>query len=734
MALAFAAGALLAQGRIPLPAGPLLLAAGTGLILAFLRPGPRVLLTLAGVAGLAGGAAARSDPSVACLTAVASGPAVLEGRFEGVPGGAPTVLAITHGTCAGARVRALVEDVEAPAGRRVRVHGWWRASGDAAPARLVVQRAEPLPERGLAGAALRLRGRALERTGRTFGPAAPVLEALLLARRERLDPDVSDAFARSGVAHLLAISGFHVGVVAAGVYAALLWLPLPYRPRLCAAVAIVGGYVALLGFPGAATRAALFLGVGLLVRLRGRPVASSVTLAGAALVLLVAHPGWVASPGLQLSFAGIAGLVRWRRPLAAALRPLGLPAPLRQALAANLAATVATAPLVAWHFGEVSVVGVPASLVLTPLAALVITGGLVSLGVGAVTSALSAPLIDLTIRGASLFVTLVEAAAALPWASLPVSRTTCVAALVGAGVAQRLTRRARARVRLPALAAAVVAVPLTLPALQGWGGRGRFELHVIDVGQGDAIALRSPRGRWVLVDAGGRGRAFDAGRDRVVPYLRARGVRRLEALVLSHADLDHSGGAAAVLDALEVGAFLGPGVAAPSEPYRDLLRAAAGAGVPWVRAVAGDEIPFDGVRLSVLAPLPEDSLASLNDRSVVLVARYGSFDALLTGDIGVDVERRLVGRVGPDLEVLKVAHHGSSTSSAAELLEGTGPALALISVGRRNRYGHPDPAVVRRLEGVGARVLRTDRHGSIRVRVSPGGTWQVRVARPGSGP
>lgn len=264
-------------------------------------------------------------------------------------------------------------------------------------------------------------------------------------------------------------------------------------------------------------------------------------------------------------------------------------------------------------------------------------------------------------------------------------------------------------------------------------GRGSTEIVAIDVGQGDAIGVRTPRGRWLLVDAGPRFGGSDAGLTRVVPYLRGRGVRRLEAIVLTHSDEDHAGGLASVLRNISVGTILGPGFGGGQAGHMAGLEEARRAGVPWRRAAAGDSWEIDGVTFRVLSPGPEEPdepaahPRSPNDWSVVLRVTFGHFDALLMGDADAVVEARLLDQEG--IEVLKVGHHGSRTSTSEAFVRATSPRLALVSAGARNRYGHPDPGVLKRLERAGARIFRTDRNGSVAVTGREDGTVTVRTGR-----
>jgi competence protein ComEC len=245
------------------------------------------------------------------------------------------------------------------------------------------------------------------------------------------------------------------------------------------------------------------------------------------------------------------------------------------------------------------------------------------------------------------------------------------------------------------------------------------------VGQGDAIAVRTPANRWVLVDAGERDGDWDAGERRVLPFLRARGARRVEAMVLTHPHADHIGGAAAVMRALSVGRLVEPGMPYGSPMYLETLETAEARGVAWAAARRDRVLTIDGVTFTMLWPT-EASLRApkdVNDISAVILLRYGEFSALLTGDAPSEVEEELVARYGERLrvDVLKAGHHGSRTASSDALLEAARPGLAVVSCGARNKYRHPHPEAMGRLRGHHVPVARTDRDGTVLVEVAPGG-------------
>lgn len=731
LALAFSAGAaaaLLPPGR-PLVSALLLLPLLAALIRPFPRPRVALLLGCVALAGALDAGAGRASDA-ACPPGDAT-PRNVTGYLVAQPVHGRGILRVVAGPCQG-EVRVAVPD-SLPAGVILRVDGAWRDGpfGRVLAARDVARVGDPVRS---AGATLtRWRSHLTGRLEALYGTRAPMVSALTLARKEGLDPGLREAFARSGTAHLLAISGFHVGVIALILVTLLRRVGVARRPSALGAAVGAWGYVALLGFPAAASRAALILAAVAASRAAGRPPARWGALGSALLLLVAVDPRYLTSPGFQLSFAGAAGLVAWGRGATRwATASLRLPPGLAGPLGAGVAATVATLPVVAWHFERVSIVGVPATLVASPLVVLALPGALVSLAADAVHPAAGHFLAGGVglLLGALEWVT--RTTAAPEWASLWVPRTwvpvACVSAWVGGWL---LTPEGASRSRRRMAVASGVAGLMIWPALVSLQGRGTLDLLAIDVGQGDALALRTPRGRWVLVDAGPPRNGDPEGHP-VVRALRRAGVTRLDALVLTHPDLDHIGGAAAVLATFDVGRVVDPGLAAGKDAYVGILETAVARNVPWVSAVAGDRLDLDGVELHVLSPLGQGGAegdTESNAASVVLAVRYGAFDALLTGDAPVSVERAILAGVSPSLEVLKVGHHGSDTSTDPSLLAQAHPRTALLSVGRGNRYGHPAPDVLKRLEAAGVEIHRTDREGTLRVRGRRNGEVRVEAER-----
>jgi competence protein ComEC len=554
------------------------------------------------------------------------------------------------------------------------------------------------------------------RIDRLFGPDAPVVRALVIADMSAIPAEQRDRFARAGLVHMLSVSGLHVAIIALALELVASMLRLPARPAHVATLVVIAVYVAGIGAPPPAVRAAVMLGLLLGSRLLQRPTSPWAVLAvGGAAPLVEART--VLDLGWQLSVAGTVALVaggalagrlpkRWR----------GTRRALARAALVSVVATVVTAPLVAWSFGRLALLGPITNLLADP-----IMGALQPLLFLALCSPVpswSALAADAAHVLLVAFDAIAAQAARVPAGApvvLPTALGACaggagVVAVVAACVAERPARWA-----LGALCCVGVMVcePLVVPV------RHDTELHVLDVGQGDALAIRTRHGRWIVVDAGRSWPNGDAGRTVVVPYIAHRG-GAVPLFVLSHPHADHVGGAASLFSALRPARFLDPGYVGTTPSYLAALAEARSDGIPWQRVRPGDSLVVDEVVLTALAP---DSawaahLDDANLASTVLLVRVGAVRMLLTGDAEAEEEQWLLAHAGQALaaDVLKVAHHGSATSTTAPFLAAVHPRLALISVGAHNSYGHPDREVLEALRAAGAQLLRTDLAGTIVVR------------------
>jgi competence protein ComEC len=565
----------------------------------------------------------------------------------------------------------------------------------------------------------RMRTRAGHSIDATFGGDAPLARALLIADQRQIPTEMRDRYASAGLIHMLSISGLHVAVIAAAMELLFQVARMPRRVALMGAFVTTGVYVAVIGAPPPALRSAAMLGVTMISRLAQRPTSPWAAWAiGAFIPLFSART--VLDVGYQLSVLGMCALVAagslWRRHLAR--RITGRTAGLAKEIVTSLVACAVTAPLVAWVFGRISLIAPVSNLIASPVIALaqpVLFLALLLAPFEPVARFVAQAVHPLLF----VFDWIALTAASIPGAAIAVTTTVTSAILAGiAATALVVACVNRHPVRPTILAVASLAAMAVLPPIALSRPSG-VEMHVLDVGQGDAILLRTDAGRWVLFDAGPAWNGSDAGRRVVLPYLLRRG-GSLESFVLSHPHSDHVGGAASVLDAMRPHSYWDAAFAGGAESYIASLATARKDGIDWHRVHPGDSVRIDGVTLSFLAP---DSVWTVGLRdpnlaSTVTLVRYGVVRFLLVGDAEKGEEDWLLAQHPGELhaDVLKVGHHGSSTSSSDAFLAAVRPRLAVISVGALNKYGHPSGDVIRALRHVGAEVLRTDEAGTIVVR------------------
>lgn len=556
------------------------------------------------------------------------------------------------------------------------------------------------------------------RAGVTAGlPAGPsaLMEAMTLGIRDELG-GLRDVFARAGLAHVLALSGLHVGLLMATAGRLLGALGTLRYPLL---LALDFGYMLLVGATPSVVRAAVMVAVVLFSLWWGAGrIQAWPALGLAALATLLPMPAWLFDISFQLSYGAVAGILLFALPFAGRLRgspPLPWWHPrlsVAGALLTSVAAQALTLPLVASSFGTLPLLSPVVNLLGLPLAAVLVPLGFTAALVGLVSLPLAALINGLTAIPAAALIVVAEQGAHLPalvWGEIePVG----YAFFASAGAALALAAAGRLRLWRALL---VVAIASALSAATP-PRHSLPEFVALDVGQGDSLLLRLKGRVEVLVDGGGSPfSSYDVGAGDVLPALRALGVDELELVVATHADADHIEGLASVLRGMPV-QLLVYGVAEPQRPvFADLMAVASERGVPVRSLSRGERLTLAGVTLEVLNPPPRGYGRGNDDSLALAVYHRGSPRALLVGDISAAVERDLV---PPEVDILVAPHHGSPSSTSEHLLNAARPRNVVISVGS-NRYGHPSPAVLERLQAVGAEVHVTREAGAIRLPLGP---------------
>ena len=589
---------------------------------------------------------------------------------------------------------------------------------------------------------------------------AQLLKGILLGKRSDLPTETLDIFRNSGTFHVLAVSGLHVGLVAMFCYFGFGCFRLPQKVLCLLTILAVLIYASLIGFRPSVFRASLMAILFLFATLIDRDADLFNLLAFAALVLLLLNPQQVWDVGFQLSFVAVVSIVYFVPKMEGPLRRLweneddspsqdGVPVLTRCKNAVvkwlvlsylvTLAAQIGTTPLIGYHFFRAYPLGFIVGPFAVGLVSLIVAVGMVSVCLGFIYLPFAKLIALLNHAIISVFLALIGMFGQA-WGVVKLAPPTFGLFVLYIGLCLgtahwRYVRKHRRTASLIGLA--VVAIWVWDAAFHE---RGKLlEVVTLDVGQGDAAFVRFPDNRTLLIDGGIQRSYYDAKRQKrfdydvgkrvIEPYLDFRGIRKLDMVVLTHPDIDHGGGLGYILENFEVGRVLGiSDIPLPSQTHQRLHTIANRNNIPYAFPFAGRIELTPTATLNLLHPIDAASTNLLdqdkNDDSLVIKLTYREVDILFTGDIGQKAEARLIAS-GQDLrsEILKVPHHGSSTSSSAEFIDAVAPRYAIFSLGQSSQYQFPHPDVVARYRARDCTQLRTDQVAAITLRTDGKRCW-----------
>lgn len=550
---------------------------------------------------------------------------------------------------------------------------------------------------------------------------AAILTAVLFGGYQGINKNVIADFAATGLIHILSVSGAHIALVAGLIR----WLGSQMRlgtwtTTVVAILAIVF-YAIMSGLTPPVVRSMIMGIISLLAVLIQRDSYAPAALAVTALGMLVYQPLLLYDISFQLSFAATAGLVFLYQRIFEYLSKL--PSWLAGPLAVTLSAQLGVLPIIAWYFNSFSLISFVANILVLPIVEIVIILGLAGIilyvfvpTVGNVVFVVSSLLIGIVVMLTALLAAVPCSSVYIPSIGLPGSTVYYLLLAWFFGWRPLSVPGPKRLVRqYPKICIITVFFVVALMAAYIWYPRP-LSVHFIDVGQGDATLIVTPRGKAVVVDTGGSisGSSFDIGERVVAPYLKHYGVTTVDYLILTHGHQDHAGGAAGVATNVRVNKIM-----LPREEYSQAVQALIQTkqASDIIPTYTGQTFLLDGVTFSIDHAVGENDsgkIVSGNEVSSVVRISYGQHSFLITGDLDAKGEEMLLANNGvKSCTVLKVGHHGSKTSTTVPFLEAVNPDYAVISVGYANRFGHPHPETVKRLLDRNTVIYRTDTHGAI---------------------
>lgn len=563
--------------------------------------------------------------------------------------------------------------------------------------------------------------------------SASVLKGITLGDRAALSEETYEAFLRTSTAHILAVSGLHMGMIAGWTFLLFNWLRRLIRLKrkfiaYIPVIPVVIIYACMVGFRTSVVRASVLVVLAIMASIMDRDTDIFNLLAVAALSILIYSPCAIWDVGFQLSFGAVASIAylmpHWERWLGRIERDRWYRRwsyRIFQSVAVSISAQIGAMLIIAHTFNRASVVGVTVNPIVIPIVALIVPVGfvqsltgllclpaamilgqanhlLISMLIRIVSYFAGFRIAEVSVKGFSLWHIIVSATLIVFVANLPI-----------------LLRQKR---RLVMATATVMAICICAAALSYDGHI--LKVTYLDVGQGDSMFVELPDGRNILIDGGPYSRRYDTGERVIAPFLEHKGVRMLNLIVSTHPHNDHAGGLTYTVDHFDVEEVITGSYGLTTPTFHELLIRLDRKGIEYNDALAGSILRGGGVHVEVLSPQQLDTSGGedtrMNNNSVVLRVTYKGASFLFASDIGEESEYLLINS-GRDIRatVLKVPHQGSDTSSSWEFLRAVQPTIGIISVGRWNDYGHPSPLILGRYRWLGIKTYRTDRQGAITV-------------------
>ena len=557
-----------------------------------------------------------------------------------------------------------------------------------------------------------------------------LLVGMLLGEKSFIPPHLKEVFAEAGIMHILAVSGLHVGIIAMALLVFLSILRLPKKLKLLTLILILLIYASITGFRPSVLRATIMFILLIGGKLINRNRNLNISLFFAAFLILLLNPLILYDAGFLLSFIVTFFIIN----LSPILQELfsKIVVWIKNPLAVSTAAWIGIFPLSAYFFSKVSIISIVSNIFIIPLTGIAVILGFVTFFIGLASISLAGIVANINYLVLNLITLIAKSFSLLPFAFIYVAQPSImvialyyltVFLIIKIFYKKILSRKIKKK-------AALIIIPVTLLIIiiQVFYPADNLKVNFINVGAGDCILIEAPNKINILIDGGGTPQSdFDVGSKIVIPYLRRKGINKINLLVLTHPHLDHLEGLLPVIKEFKVDMVLDSGLICDSSEYKEFISLIQKKGIPYHQAKAGDNFVFNNnLEIFLLNPLYDSDFydeSDFNNASIVVKLFYKNADFLFTGDIEEAAEKKLL--IWQNIlqsDILKVGHHGSATSTNLEFLDKVDPSIAVITVGK-NHFGHPSQKIIERLEDKNIQIYRTDEDGTIIIRTNGHEYW-----------
>lgn len=557
-----------------------------------------------------------------------------------------------------------------------------------------------------------------------------LLVGMLLGEKSFIPSHLKEIFAEAGIMHILAVSGLHVGIIAMALLALLSMLKLPKKFKLFILILILITYASITGFRPSVLRATIMFILLIGGKLINRSRNLNISLFFAAFLILLLNPLILYDAGFLLSFIVTFFIINLSPILQGLLSKIVVW--IKNPLAVSTAAWVGIFPLSAYFFSKVSIISIVSNIFIIPLTGIAVILGFITFFIGLMSISLAGLFANLNYLVLNLITLIAKSFSSLPFAFIYVAQPSVMLIILyylTVFFIIEIFYKKTISVKIKKKAILIVlSVTLLIIIVQVFYPADNLKVNFINVGEGDCILIEAPNKINILIDGGGTPQSdFDVGNKIVIPYLRRKGINEIDLLILTHPHLDHLEGLLPILKEFKVDMVLDSGLLCDSSEYKEFISLILEKGISYHKAKAGDNFIFsNNLEIFLLNPLYDSDFyeeSDFNNASIVVKLFYKNANFLFTGDIEEAAEKKLL--VWQNIlqsDILKVAHHGSSTSTNLEFFDKVNPNIAVITVGK-NHFGHPSQKIIERLEDKNIQIYQTDEDGTVIIRTNGQEYW-----------